>query len=113
MKKRTRLRKKTWLRKTFVMLGYRGDHLDPAAITAKLGVEPNDPADALAKSDIVVSKGREHAYWTGVWRVRTDSLKSNEIDDHLRALLKILDRHRRAALRIRNTPGYRSWLWIH
>jgi hypothetical protein len=106
-------RKKPWLRKTFVMLGFRADQLDPAEITAALRVKPTLPEDAVAKDDTLLTRTGEHSPWTGIWRWRTDFLRSNEVDDHLRALLKALESRRKAALRIRSRRGYRSWLWIH
>jgi hypothetical protein len=74
---------------TFATLRVSGDRLDPARVTAILGVAPTlsyRKGEAYRGGRGHVARGR-----TGVWYVSTrEDVDSNELTDHLRYLVAIL-----------------------
>ncbi len=70
--------------RTFATLLMHGDDLDPAKVTAVLGLEPSR---SHSKGQIMY-KGKNHVHRTGFWSLSTqDSLSSRDLRRHLDWLL--------------------------
>src|SRR5437879_1735146 len=74
---------------TFATLRFSGDQLDPARVTAILGVEPTT---AYRKGEVYRrNSGHEVRGRTGVWYLSTRrSVHSNDLADHFRRLVAVI-----------------------
>ena len=77
-------------RKAFVTLRFAGDELDPAEISAILPVEPTRAHKKGEEFVAGPNAGKLHGR-TGIWFLATDKLvDSDDLEDHLRFLQKLL-----------------------
>jgi len=66
-----------------------GDDLEPGLVTEKLGITPES---AHRKGDVVLSRGVPRGHRpTGVWIMRSKLPDSASLDQHLKALLTVLE----------------------
>jgi hypothetical protein len=95
-------------RVTFVSFGFRADDLDPAEITAAIGVSPTR---SFRRGDVFISVGIERRRPWGVWVLETRR-SSNNIDDHLEDLLLDLEPRKDVIRRINDRAGFHTLLKI-
>jgi hypothetical protein len=73
------------LHKSAASIGFYGDELDPAEITAGLGAEPTV---GVRKGGLwLTSRGAEKVAGTGSWRLRADRREPADLDGQINDLL--------------------------
>ncbi len=80
--------------RTKVTLGIYGDHLDPALVSARLGLEPSR---AFSREEMARKRRKPYPSTTGAWLLDSSAhVLSDELDAHLRWLLEHVSPHAEA-----------------